>query len=382
MKKVAIIGASAFQAPLILKAKELGIETHVFAWKVGDVGETLADSFYPISIVKKEEILKVCQQIGVDGICSIGSDLAMITVNYVADQMSLNGNSIAATAKSTNKHLMRLAFEKRGDPSPISIEVTDCSELKVANLRYPVIVKPTDRSGSRGVSRVDSKEGLNTAINNAFEQSFEKRVLVEEFVRGKEYSVEYISFHGKHFFITVTEKFTTGAPHFIETGHIEPAALSYSMLDRIKQVVEHALDSLELKNGAAHAEIRIEGDSIHIIEIGGRMGGDFIGSHLVQLTTGYDYVKAVLMVALGEQPEKPKNNSGKRSAAIRFIFKEEDAEALRRLYSEHPEYLIDYEIKLSEDDITDSSNRQGYYMFTAETREKVLPYMPSEDGDN
>ena len=83
MKKLAIIGASYLQEPLIQKAKSMGLETHVFAWAAGDVGEKSADHFYPISIVEKEQILKTCQEIDVDGICSIASDLAMLTVNYV-----------------------------------------------------------------------------------------------------------------------------------------------------------------------------------------------------------------------------------------------------------------------------------------------------------
>ena len=107
MKKLAIIGASYLQEPLIEKAKSRGIETHVFAWKVGDIGERTADFFYPISIVEKEQILKKCQEIGIDGICSIASDLAAIAVNYVAEKMGLTGNSMKCVEVSTNKHSMR-----------------------------------------------------------------------------------------------------------------------------------------------------------------------------------------------------------------------------------------------------------------------------------
>ena len=115
MKKLAIIGASYLQLPLIEKAKSMGIETHVFAWAANDVGETAADHFYPISIVEKKQILDKCRQIGIDGICSIASDLAMLAVNYVAEQMGLTGNSMECTLRSTNKHLMRQAFEQHGD---------------------------------------------------------------------------------------------------------------------------------------------------------------------------------------------------------------------------------------------------------------------------
>ena len=97
MAKLAIIGASYLQLPLIKKAKARGIETHVFAWNCGDVVEKEADFFYPISIIEKKQILDKCKEIGVHGICSIASDLAIVTVNYVAEHMNLVGNSIACT---------------------------------------------------------------------------------------------------------------------------------------------------------------------------------------------------------------------------------------------------------------------------------------------
>ena len=110
MKRLAIIGASYLQLPLIEKARFMGYETHVFAWAADDVGEKAADYFYPISIVEKEQILEKCQAIGICGICSIASDLASVTVNYVANAMRLCGNSMECTMKSNNKYLMRQAF--------------------------------------------------------------------------------------------------------------------------------------------------------------------------------------------------------------------------------------------------------------------------------
>ena len=387
-KKLAVIGASCFQEPLIRKAQELGFETHVFAWKADDVGERIADCFYPISITEKEEILKKCKEIGIDGICSIGSDLAMLTVNYIAMQLGLPGNTIAATEKSTNKHLMRLAFEANGDPSPRSVEMDDGTDLSAKELQFPLVVKPTDRSGSRGIFLVRNEAELEYALQKAKEQSFEKKALVEEYVEGKEYSVEYISFQGKHCFLALTEKFTSGAPHYIETAHLEPAAVQEETLSAIKRIVEHALDTLELRNGASHSEVMVHGDSIRIIEIGGRMGGDYIGSFLVPQTTGYDYVRAVIDTAVGLEPEHPKTATreaaeteqkqrpARKAAAVRFIFSEDDVRVLERLREEHPEYLIDSCVELSQNIITDSSNRQGWFLFAAEDRDSLLTYLP------
>lgn len=379
MKKLAIIGASYLQNPLILKAKEMGLETHVFAWQCGDIGETTADHFYPISIVEKDAITEKCRQIGVDGICTIATDLGAVTVNYVANRLGLSGNSEECTLLSTNKHEMRKAFERGGDPSPKSILVTDAAQVKGLSLRYPVIVKPTDRSGSRGITKLYSAEGLEAAVREAQEQGFEKKALVEEFAEGQEYSVECVSCEGKHTFLAMTKKYTTGAPHFIETGHLEPAPVPAQTLEKVKKIVFHALDTLQIRNSASHSELKIAADgTIRLIEIGGRMGGDCIGSDLVRLSAGVDFVRCVIQLALGEAPDtKPKAPKG--AAAVRFVFREEDLEVLARLKREHPEYLVREENMLPiSGEVTDSSTRFGAYLMTAQCAEALLPYLPEE----
>ena len=362
-KKIAILGAALFQAPAIEKAKEMGLETHVFAWKTGDMGEKMADYFYPISIRDKEEILDECKRIGIDGITSIASDLAMETVNYVAEKMGLPGNSIEATRISTNKHWMREAFEKNGDPSPKSILVDSATDIDEIDLEFPLIVKPTDRSGSRGVHKVYNSRKLRDAIVRAREYSFENKAVVEEFAEGDEYSVEYISYEGKHYFLAITQKLTTGAPFFIETGHREPAPLSSEMEEKIKAVCDHALDTLQLRNGAAHIELKVDGDKIRLIEIGGRMGGDFIGSDLVELSTGYDFVKGVINVAMGNAPEVPENLK-REKAGVNFIINADDVAEYEKFKEEHPGTILREHIDSDLSDIvTDSSNRHGYYIF-------------------
>ena len=366
MKKLAIIGASYLQNPLILKAKSMGIETHVFAWAANDVGEKSADYFYPVSITEKEEILKKCREINIDGICSIASDLAVITVNYVAVNMGLVGNSLECTSCSTNKFYMRKCFRENGDPSPKSILVDSVKDIAENPIQYPVIVKSIDRSGSRGITKLENGDGLKEAIDYAIQQGFVKKALVEEFVPGDEYSVECISWKGTHHFLAMTKKYTTEAPHFIEMAHLEPASLSDELLGKVQKIVFHALDSLEIENGASHTEVKIHGKDIKIIEIGGRMGGDCIGSHLVELSTGIDFVKAVIQVALNEKPDLAQKHSLK-AAAIRYIFNQEDVDSFNQIKEKHPEYIIESEIgELPDQEVTDSSNRFGYYLLAAD----------------
>lgn len=363
MKKLAIIGANDFQNQLILKAKEMGIETHVFAWEDGAVGKNNADYFYPISIIEKERILKKCQEIIIDGICSIASDLAVLTVDYVAEKMGLNANSIECSEISTNKYLMRNKFKENSDPIPKFIEVSEGEIFDISEFSFPLIVKPTDRSGSRGITKILCAEELFDAVHTTCGESFEKKAIIEEFVKGDEYSVECISFHGAHVFLAITQKLTTGSPHFIETGHNQPASLSIQMIEKIKGVVFHALDSLKITEGASHSEIKIDEDAnIKIIEIGSRMGGDCIGSDLVRISTGYDFTRMVIDVALGNKPDFIKIVEPKK-AAVRFIFTEKDiteCEIMLKAGWQLERKFIEHEFDGHE--ISDSSNRYGYYV--------------------
>ena len=379
MQKFGIIGASYLQLPLIRKAKAMGLETHVFAWAAGDVGESEADYFYPISIVERERILEECRRIGIDGICSIASDLAMLTVNYVAQQMGLTSNSMAATEVSTNKSLMRQRFAQMGDPSPRSVRVTPETQLDAIDLAYPLIVKPVDRSGSRGVTKITRPDQLAGAVERAMAQGFEKAAVVEAFAEGIEYSVESLSWQGAHTVLAVTRKYTTGAPGFIETGHIEPAGLDAGTLKRVEAVTRHALTSLGLTCGASHTEIKIDRDgAIRLIEIGGRMGGDCIGSALVELSTGIDFVRAVIETALGRAPENIEPLFH-RAAAVRFILTQDDLNALERVKREAPQLLKEYSVQPFDGrQVTDSSTRFGYFLLHADAPEALVRYMPEE----
>lgn len=363
-KNVAIIGASYLQMPLIRKAQELGYITHVFAWGTNDVGEKAADYFYPISIVELDKITEKCREIGICGICSIASDLASVTVNYVANKLGLVSNTMESAYKSTNKHLMRLSFEKNGDPSPRSFLIDENTDLNSLSLSFPIIIKPTDRSGSRGICKLDTPEGMKDAILKAINEGFEKKALIEEYVEGQEYSVEGISFNGKHTILAMTLKYTTGAPQFIETGHLEPAPVDTNTFNRVCSVVKHALDSLGIKNGASHSEIKIdEQGHIKIIEIGGRMGGDCIGSDLVYYSTGIDYVKAVLQIAVGMTPDLEPKADG-FSVSSHFIFNEQDVIKMEEIKKNRPSDFLKL-VYLRKDWLnktTNSSDRAGCYI--------------------
>ena len=274
----------------------MGLRTICFAWPQGAVCRDICDVFYPVSITEKEEILRLCCEEHIDGVCTIGSDVAAPTVAYVAEQMGLPGNKYEAAVRAHDKQLMHNTLVAAGVDCPMSDIQSPLSDLQ-----FPLIVKPTDRSGSLGVQKVERKEDLEAAIRNAKELSLAGEVIVEEYIEGREISVEMISQDGRHHALQITDKVTTGAPHFVELEHHQPSSLPALMQERIFAITRRALDALGITNGASHSEYKItDAGRIVVMEIAGRMGGDFIGSHLVQLSTGYDFLKGVIEVALGE----------------------------------------------------------------------------------
>lgn len=364
-KKIAIIGANEFQLELILKAKSKGYKTHVFAWQTGDDGELEADFFYPISITDKQAILAQCRIIGIDGICSVASDLATITVDFIADALGLVGNSLECSKKTTNKYLMRQALQKANLPIPYFQLVRDKREVNNGSLILPCIVKPIDRSGSRGITLVSALCELDNAISKSKKCSFVNNILIEEFVSGREFSVESISYLGTHKILQITEKFTSGAPDFIERAHLTPARIRPDEQLLINKVIMEALTCLSITNGAAHSELKLgsNGD-IKIIEIGARMGGDFIGSHLVENNTNYDFTNAVIDISVDNEfvlPDLTIIDRAKHLSLVVYYFNKAQFERLTTI--ENLEGISIKHIHKNESfsgEVTNSAERFGY----------------------
>lgn len=367
-KKLAIIGASYLQQPLVEKCKELGVYSICFAWEEGAVCKDLCDKFYPISTVDKDAILKVCIEEKIDGITTIASDVATLTVCYVAEKMGLVGNPDKYAQTATNKYLMRQCFMEHGVPSP-KFCLTDGQIPEIINtFSYPVIVKPTDRSGSRGVEKVLKLANLQQAVYRACHESFQQKAVIEEFVEGREISVESISFKGKHYVLQITDKVTTEAPFFVELEHHQPSSLPEVIKSKVKAIVLNALNALHIQYGASHSELKITKDGdIRVIEIGARMGGDFIGSDLVKLSTGYDFLKGVVDVAFGDF-EEPKFTE-KKCSGVYFLC-EETKEILHTIQNakNYPEIVRAEVTDPVLRRIEQSADRSGYFIYQSNKR--------------
>jgi biotin carboxylase len=364
-KKLAILGANAAITMLIEKAKTLGYETHVFAWACGDPGEKVADYFYPLSIDDKDGVLKQCREIGICGICSITSDFAVPTVNYVARHLGLVGNSERTDIVARNKYQMRCALKEAGLYVPPFMQAGEDFRIEDAkDVSYPVIVKPTDRWSSKGVTRVDNPEELVAAVRYAVKESFDNMAIIEGFMNGPEYSAECICYKGNVHVLQLTQKMTTGYPHYIETGHIQPSNIPYERQPEVIAFIKRAVAALDIKNSAAHAEFRLLDDGrIGIIEIGARMGGDCIGTDLTPISTGMDFIRMVIDVAVGNEPNF--NVVTEPTPVMdKFILTPEDLFEYERLKVMTPEKIIRGVVEDTNftRKVVDSNTRHGYYV--------------------
>ena len=363
-KKMAIIGANEMQLPLVLKAKDMGIKTVCFAWKEGAVCKKFCDKYYPISILDKELILKKCIKENIGAITSIATDTAVPTVSYVADNMGLISNSYQYSDMCTNKYYMRKQFLKHNVGSPDFFSVGLNKKINVENMQFPLIVKPVDRSGSRGVIKVENEEELLEALKVTCSISFVRKSIIEEYIEGKEVSVESISWNGHHYIIAITDKETSQKPFFVELAHHQPTQLENHIQHKIKKETIKALNSLHIKYGASHTEIKITSSgAVYLIEVGARMGGDFIGSDLVELSTGYDFIKGVIEIAFGYF-NKPVLNQD-NYAGIYFI--SEQTKYLLKYFNKSKHFSIKKK-KITGNKIctpTNSTERSGYIIYQA-----------------
>lgn len=319
MKKLLIIGASILQLPAIKKAKEMGFHVGVVDYNPNAVGVPLADEFFCVSTIDIEGVVKVAEDFRPDGIMTLATDMPMRSIAAACERLGLPGISMDTAVKSTDKGEMIKCFEAHGVEHPWFFILSDPSALDTVKneITYPCISKPTDNSGSRGVMLIHSEEELRDAVAYSSENGRSGGVIVEEYMKGPEVSVEIVVTDGRPHVLQVTDKLTTGAPHFVEMGHSQPSRLAEGDLVKIRDLACRAVRAVGIGNGPAHVEIMLTADGPKMVELGARMGGDCITTHLVPLSTGVDMIEATIKIACGEKPDlAPKWEKG---SAIRFL---------------------------------------------------------------
>lgn len=316
---VLILGASPLQVPMIRRARELGMRSVVVDMNPQAPGVALADEFHPISTNDVQAITALARERGVDGVTTVGTDMPVRSIAAATQALGLPGVSEHTALICTDKALMAQAFAEAGLPHPAFETISRFEELQDALTRFepPFILKPLDSSGSRGVVQVDSPDSLREAFDYAMAPSRSGRILIEELLVGPEISCEVLCIEGTAHIVALTDKATTGAPHFIETGHTQPAVLDQETVRAVREVIANTVQAMGITDSPAHIEMILTSTGPRLVELGARMAGDFVSSHLVPLSTGLDFIGLVLRQACGEaiSPPRPQPLAG----AIRFF---------------------------------------------------------------
>ncbi|AKB18847.1 ATP-grasp domain-containing protein [Methanosarcina sp. WWM596] len=303
-KNILILGAGVYQVPAIKKAKELGYNTIVLSYNIEEYpGSKFADIALNVDTTDIPKVLEVARKYNVRGVFTTGTDVALPALGKVNDELNLVGSSYETCTLSTNKLLMKKKFEENGVPTS-RFEIVDGVEQakKAANLiGYPVMVKATNSSGSRGITKANSDTELETSWGFAKKYSKNKEsILIEEFLEGKEFGIQAFIHNKEVKLICVHNTTTTPPPHCVPIGHSYPFK-NVEILDEVESICKKGIKALKMNNCAANMDLIQTEDGIKIFEIGARMGGTCI-PELIEVYTGIDVTKECIKISMGKKP--------------------------------------------------------------------------------
>ncbi|MGA2266274.1 MAG: ATP-grasp domain-containing protein [Phycisphaerae bacterium] len=308
MATLLVLAAGVLQVPAITTAKRMGLRVVAADGSADAPGLKLADRHYVVDITDADACLALARQEKIDGVIHICAEAAMWSLGRINRELGLKGVDPPTALRATNKEKMRRAFEAGGAPSPRSIgAATEREALEAAEaIGRPLIVKPSRSSGSRGVTSLlggESTAEFLRAFHVAVRESQDRSAVIEEFVEGPEFSVEILTWDGQPHVLQVTDKVTTNVPHFVETGHSQPTRQSPQARQAIEEAAVLGVKALGIDWAAAHAELRMTSRGPMLMEIGARLGGDYITTELVPRSTGIDMMEGAINLALGRVPD-------------------------------------------------------------------------------
>ena len=281
--------------------------------------------------------------------------------------------------RARNKYLMKKAFLEARVPcaqGQIIENQEELQQLDFAQWQFPLIIKPVDSYSSRGVYKVNSEKELHSRYPEALRYSSTGQVLLEEFLEGPEVSVEAVTFQGKTYVIQITDKVITPYPNTVELAHYQPSQLSALELNQIGEVVEAAIEALGIDFSGSHAELKLTPQGPKMIEIGARLGGDYISSYLTTLSTGVDMNRAIAQIAMGEEPDV--NSTLRQFSGIQYVNwpagRKVKAVAALEPFLQNPKVAF-ANIMVAPGDIlpaiTESTNRHAFFITSAETQAEL-----------
>ncbi|MDZ4820570.1 MAG: ATP-grasp domain-containing protein [Planctomycetota bacterium] len=317
-----VLSAGRQQIPLLQTGKRLGLRVVAIDPCADALGRHLADAFYENDLGDLKACRAIATRESARGVLTAAADFPVSTVAHLCTTLGLPGLSEVAAICSTNKHHMRRRLNEMGVPCPRSLSARTYFEViaALAEIDGAAILKPTVCSGGRGVTRLParpSSDQVRTAYESAIQNTRSDGILVEEFIDGPEFSIETLTFNGHTEIVAVTDKLTTGDPYFVEIGHSQPACVGDGDRRLLIDAARTGIAALGIDWAASHVEIRLGREGPRIMEIGARLGGGCITSHLVPLSSGVDMLRATIQLAMGQAPDLRRGSL--RGAAIRFF---------------------------------------------------------------
>ena len=299
-----MLGGGFLQKYVIRKAKAMGYYVLCLDADPNAVGFDIADEHAVINIVDEEACLAYARDKQVDGVLTAATDFSVLTMSRIAEELHLPGINYQSAKVIKNKALVRKRlFEANADDTGISYEIDSVEDIAdiLPKIKFPVMMKPVDGSGSRGASKVEKTEDFVKAAEFAMNGSITHRAVAEPFIEGKEYGVESFVDNGVIHVLGVMQKDMTEPPYYAELGHAIPSGLTPELETKVKSCVYRAIFALGVNHGSVNMDLLITNEgNVHIVDVGARMGGNLIGSHIIPMGTGIDYMGNMIRAAVGD----------------------------------------------------------------------------------
>ena len=309
-KRVLILGAGFLQTYIIRKAKAFGYYVIAVDGNPNAPGFSYADHSETIDIVDAARCLAFAKEQQIDGVMTAATDYGVVCAAVIAEALKLPGIGVQTAKTIRDKYAVHelLRINKVDDSGP-AYQIFSREDIAgiVPLIEYPIMIKPCDGSGSRGVTRADNEDELGAALDAAGTASKTGNVLIQRFISGTEYGAEAVVCDGVPLVLAVMQKWMTPPPHYAELGHAVPSGLPEVVEKKARDMIIQAISGLGIHTGAVNIDFLISRDeTIHIIDVGARMGGNLIGSHIVPIGTGYDYMGNLLRMAVDDPIDLPK----------------------------------------------------------------------------
>ena len=312
MKKLLILGGTYFQVPAIKYAKSQGYHVITCDYLPGNPGHKWADEYYNVSTTDKEKVLELARSLHVDGILCFASDPAAPTAAYVSEKLGLPGNPYDKIVLLGEKHLWREFLRKNDFRVPKAKPYLDVREVNTNEWRFPVMIKPVDSSGSKGISKVSDKNELAGAFHYALSYSRLKIVLIEEYIEKVGPQIGGDGFFGasRLDFVCYGDQVVDESINgYVPCGMKFPSLLSSVLKKNITDDIERAIQLSGLKNLSFNLEVMVDkNDHVYLMELGPRNGGNCI-PEVIQNYTGVNMVALAVEASLGNTiPVTPGSN--------------------------------------------------------------------------